>query len=117
MKKGIVTASNEELREWCIGNLKQNDEVLVKEKNEDKYYFQKEENLQNGFYSAPKEFVKIIEEDNFSKNKDMKKRLIAPQFGFFYGVAFGYTNYTIEDIMVIHNYHFLCFTFSYAISL
>lgn len=67
MKKGIVIASNDELRNWYIGYIRNGDTVFVKEKNEFEYFFQKEEYVQFGFFGAPKEYVKIIEQDNTSK--------------------------------------------------
>jgi len=67
MKKGIVIASNDELRNWYIGYIRNGDTVVIK-KTEDLFcYFQKKGYEDYGFYCAPKEYVKIIEQDNTSK--------------------------------------------------
>ena len=47
----------------------------------------------------------------------MKKTKILPQFSVVPMIAFGYDYQKIEDVIKIHNYYFLCFSFSYATQL
>lgn len=67
MKKGIVIASNDELESWIITQIKHGDTVVIKKTDDLFCYFQKKGYEDCGFYGAPKEYVKIIEQDNTSK--------------------------------------------------
>lgn len=67
MKKGIVIASNDELRNLYISYIRNGDTVVIKKTDALFCYFQKKGYEYCGFYGAPKEYVKIIEQDNTSK--------------------------------------------------
>ena len=108
--KGIVTATQEQLIFCGIDSLKNGDEVIVKEKDKERFYAQKEEYMDYGMFSIPKGYVSII-------NEDAKKTKMLPQFSIVPMIAFGYDYQKIEDVIKIHNYYFLCFSFSYATKL